>query len=127
MKYKTKQTDILIDVLREIGNNGITANKMTEIFEDRYNDVSKATIYRKLKIFEEEGIVRVINKDGKKYYSLVSDACHEHLHLICTNCNKIEHLNSKKTNEFIKYLEKKYKFEIDFSKTVIYGICEDCE
>ena len=127
MKYKTKQTDILIDELKTVGSRGVTANKMIDILNGRYDDVSRATIYRKLKVFEDEGVVRVINRDGKKYYALVEDDCDQHLHLVCTNSDKIIHLETKEANDFVEYLEKLYNFKIDFSKTVIYGTCEDEE
>ncbi len=127
MKYKTKQTDILLDVIKNSGPNGITANEAVAELEKLNNHISRATIYRKLKVFENEGIVRVVTHKGKKLYELVWDDCSDHLHLVCTNCKKVIHIDCTSSDRFIKYVEDELRFDIDFRKTVIYGLCNDCK
>lgn len=127
MKYKTKQTDILLEALKEAGLKGLTASEAVDILKDKSGDVSRATIYRKLKVFENEGVVRVVNYKGVKRYEYVEDECKNHLHLICKNCKKIVHLNVEESKTFSKHVDNKHKFLIDMSKSTIYGLCDDCK
>jgi Fur family ferric uptake transcriptional regulator len=62
-------------------------------------DVDRATIYRVLNRFYEDGIVhRVIGENGKQYFALCencekNDHNHDHFHFRCKQCGKVECLS----------------------------------
>jgi len=54
--------------------------------------MDKATFYRNISLFEEEGIVNSFeSNDKKRYFEL---KLKPHAHFICTKCNKIECLEA---------------------------------
>ena len=89
--------------------------------------------------FIESNKDKHINVDEQKINKYMIDeklgACyqcddHDHhtdlLHLKCTNCNKLFHIdeaNYKKANQQIKINQ---GFIIDPTKTILYGICSTC-
>lgn len=82
MKHSEKREKIL-----EIFRSGdlLTANEVCE----KVPEVDRATIYRNLKLFVEQGILREvnINKGISSYEIKVQNDNHQHF--ICENCEKV--------------------------------------
>ena len=90
----------------------------------------RVTVYRTLQSFMEKGIIHTIpTSDNSIRYALCKDDCTEghhhdnHVHFICSNCNKTICLDSVtvpdvKLPKGFKPLE---------SQMVVSGICEDCQ
>ncbi len=86
-------------------------------YEDVKENISmdKATFYRNMSKFEEEGLINSFESNDKKRYFEISKNCHSHF--ICTVCNKVECI--KETPDFS--LE---GYEIQ--NIIIKGICSKC-
>ena len=62
-------------------------------------EVNRATVYRVLNSFCEDGYVHKVLSDDGKYYFAVCSKCnqvkhvHNHFHFRCTNCGKVECLS----------------------------------
>lgn len=86
----------------------------------------RATIYRILNRFREDGIVhRIVADDGKQYFALCSDCNdgghnHDHFHFRCRSCNRVECLSS----EISVVLPSGYQAE--GYNGVIAGVCPQC-
>lgn len=88
--------------------------------------IDRATIYRVLNRFCEDGILhRVVAEDGKQYFA-VCIKCEEkkladhHFHFRCTQCQTIECLPNQ-----VKFsLEKGYT--VESVNCILTGICKDC-
>ena len=52
---------------------------------------------------------------------------HLHHHLKCTGCGKLFHVECTYLNEIMKHVEQQHHFVVDFSKTVLYGLCDTCK
>lgn len=87
-------------------------------YEDLKDDLNmdKATFYRNIIKFEEEGIVNSFESNNKKRYYEI--AKYKHSHFICNICSKIECIHEK-----INIILPDY--EID--NIIIKGICPDCQ
>ena len=89
-------------------------------------NIDRATIYRVLNRFHEDGIVhKVVGDDGKQYFAFCincqeKEHHHHHFHFRCTACGKVECLSS----EINIQLPKGYVSE-NFNG-VISGLCSDC-
>jgi len=86
-------------------------------YEDIKEELSmdKATFYRNITIFEEEGIISSFeSNDKKRYFEIQKNA---HSHFICTICSKIECIHENPTFNLVGY-------KID--NIVIKGICPNC-
>ena len=71
-------------------------------YEDIKSDISmdKATFYRNIAKFEEQGILNSFeSNDKKRYFEL---CLVPHSHFVCVSCNKIECLNVENIKLFMK-------------------------
>lgn len=90
-------------------------------------DIDRATIYRVLNRFCEDGVVhRVVAEDGKQYFA-VCMKCEEknsftdqHFHFRCTTCQTIECL------PIPVYFSLDAGYTVKSINCVLTGICKDC-
>ena len=91
-------------------------------------DLSLATVYRNLNIFcEEEKALSLGVINGEERFDGISES---HPHMVCSSCGSVIDLPSAKVDTLIqdcKKLSMETSFNIDFRKTVFYGLCKDCQ
>ncbi len=129
-EYKTKSRNAIIEYLRDNADKRFTARDIVEALSEKDGGINRSTIYRNLERLCQEGKLikyRETDINASCYqYSERHAACHEHIHAECSSCGKIFHMK----NEIFKTAEKKMKSEygidIDYGKTVITGLCDDC-
>ncbi len=78
--------------------------------------MDKATFYRNIIKFEEEGIINAFESNDKKRYYEIKNK--KHSHFICNTCSKIECIHEKLEINLPDY-------EID--NIIIKGICPKCK
>lgn len=103
----------------DLFSNGhlLTANEVEKFLPD----IDRATVYRNLSKFVEEGVLREVNvKKGISSYELNTD---HHQHFICSNCDKIVPVEVDETL-FKKILPEGVQLE-DFELN-LKGKCNDC-
>lgn len=97
-----------------------------DIIQEKVSGINRATIYRILNRFCEDGIVHKISgDDGKQYFALCENCDnhihkHNHFHFRCLKCGTITCMQ----NEINVALPKGYTFE-KFNG-VISGVCDQC-
>lgn len=81
-----------------------------------------ATVYRNLKIMNDEGkIVAIETNNGSVHY----DACvTEHAHFICECCNRILDIDFP---EVPFQSAEKAGYKVKRGKVVLYGLCPNCK
>lgn len=126
--YKTKQKDMLISFLEHNRDKQFSINEIAEkICSD---NIGKSTIYRLVKILVNDGLIRCFYDENTKLslyqFADKSKSCNDHFHLKCNICNKIIHLECTHTEELKEHFAFAHKFNIDVSKTILYGYCDDC-
>jgi Fe2+ or Zn2+ uptake regulation protein len=88
----------------------------------------KATVYRNLELLTSENIINNISKDDP--ISKFESSKDHHHHLICTNCNRVEHIETETIEAEIRKQEKvlsgKYKFTFTGHSLNLYGHCGKC-
>lgn len=90
-RRSTKSKEAVLNILRE--NGTAMSHEMLEAETEGYN---RATIYRILNRFREDGIVhRIVGMDGKQYFAVCLSCDHDrhvhrHLHFQCTSCETVE-------------------------------------
>ena len=122
MTYQTHQRKALIDFFEQ-GGRDYTVDELTDgLGKDA---PGRSTVYRLLKSLEEEGILRRIPREGstKAAYQLSGpDCCAEHLHIKCTDCGLLLHLDHAAQEA----LSRQTGFVIDDSRSMLYGKCARC-
>jgi Fur family transcriptional regulator, ferric uptake regulator len=89
-------------------------------------EADRATIYRILNRYCDDGLVhKIVADDGKQYFALCVK-CDEntlpnnHFHFRCTNCETIECLPS------IIHFSVPQHYKVEKLNCVLVGICKDC-
>ena len=132
-RYNTKQRDELLSYLQSVAGEHITVNDICNHFLENGSKVGTTTIYRHLEKMVDEGIVKKYTLDSS------SAACFEYIdqyceckendctHLKCTKCGRLIHLHCDDLKATQKHIFEEHSFKIDLTRTVLYGLCEDCQ
>lgn len=122
LKRNTKTKQLILDSLK----NSKSAVSQDILLKELGDEVDRATIYRVLNSFCDDGIVHKILSDDGKYYFAFCVNCsekshqHNHFHFRCLSCGKIECI----PNEIEVKLPVGYQ-SVNFNG-FISGYCADC-
>lgn len=131
--YNTKQREEILQFIYGRGKKHFTAGDIISSLEKSGGTVGSATVYRTIDRLVGEGKIRKFFIDGgtSACYQLSdgasSEKCAEHFHLKCLSCQKLYHVDCRHIEELKKHIKSEHGFDIDMSKTVLYGICGDCK
>lgn len=104
----------------------LDATQIYEILHQKNINISIATIYRILSIFEQNHILEKHNfNDDQFIYELIDEKHHDHL--ICVKCRKVIEFTNDEIEELQEQIARHNKFEILDHSLNIYGICHDCK
>lgn len=97
-----------------------------EIHETLTKKVDLASVYRAVKLFVKNGLVREVNfNDGKKRYELIDEKYHHH-HFICNNCNSIKDVSSLHEDRMIEDFRMSTNLKIKDHSIQLFGLCQNC-
>ena len=124
MKRRKTQSKVeILDVLRE----SETALSHEMIKESISSSINRATIYRVLNSYCDDGKVhKVVGDDGKQYFAICQrsehkeDYMHHHLHFRCLKCERVECLDQKVSFT----LPDGYRGQIH--NFMVTGLCQSC-
>lgn len=128
-EYKTQTGTIILDYLQSNRNKSVSAQDIAAHLKKCGNEANITTVYRRLdKLVAEKKVLSHSSDDGKKnlYQYTAGDECLNHIHFQCTSCKKIFHLACKEEKGFTKHIEKEHGLQIDFTRTILYGLCAEC-
>lgn len=126
MALKRRNTEIKEGILHILtGSKG--ALSQTDVEEQLNVPADRATIFRTLNRFVEDGIAhRIVSEEGKSYFAVCTGKCasghhHDaHYHFHCLECRKMECMK----DEIQVKLPKGYK--LMQANVVLTGICAAC-
>ena len=127
-KYHTEQKKLLLDFLKANSGNSYTIDEIAIALED--SSIGKSTIYRLMtRLVEEKTVRRSAGKKGRQfvYRIIASDHCRNHLHLQCTECGRILHLDEKTSDALLDRVNEIKGFSVSEEDTVLMGKCADCK
>ena len=125
--YHTNQRKSLLGFLKENSEQAFTIEEIVEALSD--NSIAKSTVYRLMtKLVEENLVHRTVKGNSRSFvYQYISDEkCENHLHIKCTDCGKVYHLDHDVSALIQNDIKKNTAFEMD-SHTVLLGRCGDCK
>ncbi len=116
----TSQKDVILNALSKL-NHPTADELLSEIIKEE-GSFSKATLYRNLAKFIEDGLVEKVflGEDAVRYE--ISKGFH--YHLICTRCGKVDNLVLPKP---LSLPAKLLGYEIEGHTLIFKGICPDCQ
>lgn len=126
--YNTKQRDDVLRVIDTFGSEHFTVSDVVKKLSEEENAIGQATVYRAILRLEKSGELRKYTVDGTTAacYQRAEERCREHFHLKCESCGRLIHVECDELTKISSHISSHHGFEIDPSKTVFYGICENC-
>jgi Fur family ferric uptake transcriptional regulator len=119
----TPQRQFVLEALLDLGH--ATPEQICQHVQRATPTVNITTIYRNLELLENLGVVRHTHLGhGAPTYS-VSE--HEHVHLVCHLCSRVEEVPLEVMDELAGTLRARYGFELDASHLALSGTCRACE
>ena len=125
MTYNTEKRNELLSFFKE---NADTAFSLEEICRRLTVDGrGKSTLYRQTARLVEEGFVSRMPAGARKFVYQYMDKhhCAEHLHLKCTDCGKLLHLDCPTSHALEESLLSAQGFALD-GGCILYGKCSAC-
>lgn len=125
MPYRTKQRELIAGFFMENTDRQFSVNEVADRFSE---SIGKSTVYREISRLEGDGFLRKYSDaSGVFLYQYAGEHCHEHFHLRCVACGKIVHLDCHVMNDVCTHISDEHDFNIDMSRTVLFGLCKDCK
>lgn len=129
--YKTVQRGELIRFLKAHSSEELTVQEIAAMMKEDGSVVKtpgESTVYRLIKELVESGAVkRIVRGNSRQFVYQITDGedCAHHLHLKCTVCGKLCHMNEQESREIVGRILENDSFAIDGS-AVLLGRCGDC-
>ena len=124
IKRHTIQRALVFEAVNKLQCHA-TADEIYEAIVTEHPNVSRATVYRNLKLLSEIGYIRKIEIPGGA--DRFDHRCHDHCHVKCEKCGRVFDVDM----EYITGLEKSIKDDRGFTFTgydiLFRGVCPDCQ
>lgn len=126
-EYKTKQKEVLLAYLHSTCETPQSIDGIVQALRERGEALGQSTVYRLMKKLCAEGAVKCFSQDKKFTYQLVDGAdCHHHLHLKCTECGRLLHMDHAESARLIENIYGQNGFTVSEEDTTLFGRCGDC-
>lgn len=102
-----------------------TADEIYRALEDKFPNMSVATVYNNLRVFKEAGMVRELTYGDAS--SRFDANMTEHYHIICRECGKIVDFEYPPLLQVEKEAEEKTGFRVETHRMELYGVCNSCQ
>ena len=129
-EYNTEQKKILLEFLEKNHDNAYTIEEISTELKAKGASVGKSTVYRLMnKLVEEKTVLRSAGERGRQFvYRIIAcEHCRYHLHLQCTECGKILHLDEQTSHALLRGVKSAQGFSVSEEDTVLLGKCALCQ
>lgn len=128
--YTTQSRTRILDYLKNQSGRTVDVNEIRRAMAEEGNEVNITTIYRYLDKLTSDGtVMKYVAENGTRaVYQYVGERrhCEDHLHLQCTKCGCIIHLDCRFMDEIAEHVLREHGFSIQCRNSIIYGLCEKC-
>lgn len=130
-EYRTRPRNLIMAYLKKNPDTRFTARDILNAINRDGDDLDRSTVYRNLeRLYKEGHLLRYKETDVNAtcyQYSEKHGSCHEHTHVQCSKCGKVFHLDNEVLKEAATQMQETYGISIDYGKTLIIGVCNDCK
>ena len=128
--YNSAARSRILGFLKENSDRTVNANDILKVLKEGGNEVNITTVYRYLEKLTESGqVMKYVAENGTRavfQYVEHDHHCEEHLHLQCTRCGGIIHLDCFFMDEIAEHVKTEHGFHIQCKNSIIYGVCKGC-
>lgn len=129
--YNTNIKQMILNFAYENRTKTLTAGEIYAYLREAGETANRTTVYRCLdRLVAAGNMLKYVTDDGKKasyLYKNQEAQCHHHLHLQCTECGEIIHLNCDFMDKIVEHISKNHNFSIKCDNSIIFGKCETCQ
>lgn len=125
MTYNTETREKIIEFLK-MNKESFSAEEIYSALSE--SGASKSTVFRQLARLSQEAEIKRITSESSRsvrYQYVDREHCGSHLHLKCSSCGKLVHLDNDVTEFFEKSIKSSKRFSID-TGAFIPGLCDTC-
>ena len=132
-EYETRQRKVLLGYLEQHPDRGFSIEELYEALASCYPPdqvPGKSTLYRLVPKLISEGLVkRFSGEHGRQFqYQLVPcKNCEAHLHLKCTSCGNLLHLDHAASEQIMDEVLEQSAFSLNQRDTILFGVCKNCK
>lgn len=124
-KYKTKQREIVAEYLKANDDRYLSVDDVWSGIASGGTSVGRSTVYRCMEAMASEGsVLKAVAPGGESRYRLAGGGPSGQL--VCLGCGCALPLDCHMVADFSEHVLEQHAFEIDPSRTVLYGLCGDC-
>jgi len=102
------------------------AETLFQVFHERGEDISRATIYRTMPLLVESGLVQEAMRCGERVQYEHIYGHKSHGHLVCIKCGKIMEFENDKLEKIKERVCKEHGFKSTEFRFGIKGYCRNC-
>ncbi|MDO4519332.1 MAG: transcriptional repressor [Eubacteriales bacterium] len=128
--YATSSRKNILTFLQKNSDKTVTVSDISAYLKSIDHDVNLTTIYRYLdKLIADGNIIKYVDEKGKKavfQYVQNDSHCEDHLHLKCTACGRVIHMDCHFMEEISSHVKSHHHFAIQCKNSIIYGLCDVC-
>lgn len=128
--YTTQSRSRILEYLKSQSTRTVDVSDIRRALATDGNEVNITTIYRYLDKLTSDGtVMKYVAENGTRaVYQYVGERrhCEDHLHLQCTKCGCIIHLDCRFMDEIAEHVLREHGFSIQCRNSIIYGLCEKC-
>lgn len=121
----TRQRETILNAIHE-AHGAVTAESIYERASQDCNVLDLSTVYRTLDLFQQFGLVSVVNAQGINYFEHIGLE-EPHLHLLCSQCGKIFNIPLEEAQPLLEAFTTQYHFQVDPTQITFQGMCEECQ
>ncbi len=101
-----------------------TADVIYQNLRQEYPNISLGTVYRNLTLLVSLGeIQKIQSPDASEHFD---GNVAPHLHICCSNCNKVEDIHGVQLPDLAEHVSPFYKGQITGYSIYFQGLCEEC-
>ena len=124
MRRETKQREAILRVLMNTKSHP-TADLIYDEVKKEIPNISKGTVYRNLKVLQENGQVSELNLNGTiSRFEVKQDS---HYHFRCEKCGRVSDIDMPVNIELDQQVEKRTGLKISYHQLEFRGLCKDCQ
>ena len=128
--YNTHTRQLILDYLTENRRRAVSAADIVPHLEAAGQRTNPTTVYRYLdKLAGQQRVMNYGADTGQPAVYPLTDAqrhCHQHIHLKCTRCGEIFHMDCHFMDEVRRHLLAEHGFTLQCEGSILYGLCRRC-
>ncbi len=127
--YQTKQKTLVLGCMEAHPDAYLSVDEVCSLLASQGHEVGRTTVYRTLEAAAKQGtLAKVVGKRGDAIrYRAWQPTSDGEGQLYCVRCGEVFPLACDTLQEFASHVAEHHGFAIDRSRTVLYGLCAQCQ